>query len=88
MIWDEHKPRHWILCDENGKPITGLRLEDRDIHAGRYEWDRKNYVQGAWNAHIRTPDGARHLIWPADTPILEMQREIEELTQAKALKTE
>ncbi len=88
MTWDEHKPRHWILCDESSKPITGLRFEDRDIHAKRYEWDRKNYALGSWNAHIRTSDGARHLIWAEDTPILTMQREIEELVAAKALKTE
>lgn len=88
MRWDEHKPRHWILCDENGKPITGLRYEDSALHARRYAWDRKNYILGAWNSHIRTCAGAQHLTWPEATPILTMQLEIEELAQAKALKTE
>lgn len=78
MRWDEHKPGHWILCKDN-KPITGLRFEDREVHARRYAWDRKNYAIDCWNAHIRTSDGARHLTWEKDTPILEMQREIEEL---------
>lgn len=77
--WDRVTDNYWVYRGDLARPIVGLRFETQGVSDGRYPCDKQNYVVGAWNAWIKGDDGPTHLFWPADTPLQEMQRTIEQM---------
>lgn len=74
--WEEHKPKWWIAAND-GKPRASFRFETDEIHARRYDTDKKHYNVGVWNSWIMTIDRTKHLTWPDGTPIDVMKAYVE-----------